>query len=201
VLAVRAGEVAESRRRQRVAAPHHPGTAAADADILGAARPRRRYEQPPQYLSASVTGYEDLNYYARGPMIRSTAGLVCPVVLARLAPYTTGRWISDPTYGWTWVDEQPGASRLITTAAAAQRNNRWFWVPPERTQRALYAPRWFPSSAAPSSLASACKIVSPSAGSARAARGLCSLLHSNRDYYRRLNLTARVQDRASTDRW
>ena len=73
------------RRRGHATTPHDPDRAAADADLLGRARPQIGYDQPPQYLSADVVGYEDLQAY--------------------------GTWSNDPEYGQVWSPRN-GASRL-----------------------------------------------------------------------------------------
>jgi hypothetical protein len=205
VLAVRAGEVAEitgdgsSMELHTIQAPPPPMPqywAARDRVVV--------YDQPPQYLSASVTGYEDLNYYGTWTS-DPEYGQVWYVREAPQgwAPYTTGRWISDPVYGWTWVDEQPWGFAPYHYGRWAHRGDRWFWVPPERSQPAIYAPAlvafiggvelgqalsvqnrqpvgWFPLGPR--------EIYVPP-------------YTANRDYYRRLNLAARVEDRLLENRW
>jgi hypothetical protein len=205
VVAVRAGEVVEatgdgnSIELKTIQAPPPPmPTYWAQRDKVVT------YDQPPQYLSAGVTGYEDLNYYGTWQNDPEYGQVwYAKSVPQGWAPYTTGRWISDPTYGWTWVDEQPWGFAPYHYGRWAQRNNRWFWVPPERTQRAVYAPAlvafvggtelgvalgvqnrqpvgWFP-------LGPREVYVPP--------------YTSNRDYYRRVNMAARIQQQALDDRW
>jgi hypothetical protein len=205
VLAVRAGEVAEitgdgsAMELHTIQSPPPPMPqywAARDKQVV--------YDRPPQYLSASVTGYEDLNYYGTWQN-DPEYGQVWYVRNAPSgwAPYTTGRWVYEPVYGWTWVDEQPWGFAPYHYGRWAQRNNRWFWVPPERSRPAVYAPAlvafvggtelgvalgvqsrrpvgWFP-------LGPREVYVPP--------------YTSNRDYYRRLNLANRVQDRMLEERW
>jgi hypothetical protein len=55
-------------------------------------------------------------------------------------PYSTGSWAYSQPYGWTWVDEQPWGFAPYHYGRWANRNNRWFWVPPEHGQHAVYAP-------------------------------------------------------------
>lgn len=205
VLAVRAGEVAEitgdgsSMELHTIQSPPPPMPqywAARDKQVV--------YDQPPQYLSASITGYEDLNYYGTWQN-DPEYGQVWYVrdVPSGWSPYTTGRWDYQPVYGWTWIDEQPWGFAPYHYGRWAQRNNRWFWVPPERSRPAVYAPAlvafvggtelglalgaqnrqpvgWFP-------LGPREAYVPP--------------YTTNRDYYRRLNYSARVQDRILDDRW
>ena len=204
-LAVRAGEVAEitgdgnTMQLHTIKAPPPPMPQYwAQRDRVVA------YEQPPQYLSAGVTGYEDLNYYGTWNN-DPEYGQVWSArnVPVGWSPYTTGRWVNQPVYGWTWVDEQPWGFAPYHYGRWAQRNNRWFWVPPERSQRAVYAPAlvafiggtelgialgmqprqpvgWFP-------LGPREVYVPP--------------YYTNRDYYRRLNIAARIQEQILEDRW
>lgn len=204
-LAVRAGEVGEltgdgsAPQLHTIQAPPPP------MPTYWAERDRQVvYDKPPQYLSASVTGYEDLNHYGtwqNDPEYGQVWYVNSPP--SGWAPYTTGRWVSDPRYGWTWVDEQPWGFAPYHYGRWAQRNDRWFWVPPDRQQRAVYAPAlvgflgglelgtllgqqnhrpvgWFP-------LGPREVYVPPYA--------------TNRDYYRRINMSARIQDNILEDRW
>ncbi|TMJ28064.1 MAG: hypothetical protein E6G95_09605 [Alphaproteobacteria bacterium] len=205
VLAVRAGEVVEitgdgsSMELHTIQAPPPPMPQYwAERDRIVA------YDQPPQYLSAGITGYEDLNYYGswtNDPQY----GQVWYVrdAPSGWAPYTTGRWVSEPVYGWTWVDEQPWGFAPYHYGRWAQRNNRWFWVPPERSQPAIYAPALV-------AFVGGTELGMALGTQSRAPVGWFPLgprevyvppYTSNRDYYRRLNLSARVQDNMLNDRW
>jgi len=204
VLAVRAGEVVEvtgdggAMELHTIHAPPPP------MPQYWAERDRVVVYDQPQYLSASVTGYEELNYYGSWQN-DPEYGQVWYVrdAPSDWAPYTTGRWDYQPVYGWTWIDEQPWGFAPYHYGRWAQRNNRWFWVPPERAQPAVYAPAlvafmggtelglalgaqnrqpvgWFP-------LGPHEAYIPP--------------YTANRDYYRRLNLADRVQANMLEDRW
>ncbi|MGI9071881.1 MAG: DUF6600 domain-containing protein [Bryobacteraceae bacterium] len=60
-----------------------------------------------QHVSRDVYGADDLDAY--GNWVPSQYGNVwTPRSLsADWAPYSTGRWVSEPYYGWTWVDDEP----------------------------------------------------------------------------------------------
>ena len=109
---------------------------------LGPSRDRQVvYDQPPQYLSAGVTGYEDLNDYGTWINDGSTARSGCRAsVPSGWAPYRTGHWSYVQPWGWTWIDEQPWGFAPYHYGRWAKRNNRWFWVPPQRDVRPVYAP-------------------------------------------------------------
>jgi hypothetical protein len=205
VLAVRAGEVGEVSGDGSAPQLHTIKTAPPPMPTYWAERDRQVvYEQPPQYLSASVTGYEDLNHYGTW----SNDPEYGQVWSARSvpngwSPYSTGRWTYEQTYGWTWVDEQPWGFAPYHYGRWAQRNDRWFWVPPERQQRAVYAPALV-------AFIGGVELGVAIGGQNQAPVGWFPLgprevyvppYTSNRDYYRRLNMNARVQQQVLDDRW
>ncbi len=204
-VAVRAGEVLEVSGDGSAPQLSTIRTTPPPMPTYWAQRDRQvSYDKPPRYLSNAVTGYEDLNQYGtwkNDPQYGQVWYVNSPP--SGWAPYTTGRWVSDPSYGWTWVDEQPWGFAPYHYGRWAQRDNRWFWVPPARQQPAVYAPAlvaflgglelgnvlgaqnrqpvgWFP-------LGPREVYVPP--------------YSMNRDYYRRLNFSAGVQQNVLDDRW
>jgi hypothetical protein len=205
VLAVRAGEVAEISGDGSAMALHTIQAPPPPMPTYWAERDRVvAYDQPPQYLSAGVTGYEDLNYYGSW----SNDPEYGQVWYARSvpdgwSPYSTGRWGYQPVYGWTWIDEQPWGFAPYHYGRWAQRNNRWFWVPPDRAQRPVYAPALV-------AFVGGTELGAALGAQNRQPVGWFPLgpreayvppYTANRDYYRRMNLAARVQDRVLEDRW
>jgi hypothetical protein len=204
VLAVRPNEVAEvtgdgsnmQLRTIRTAPPAPPAN--------WASRDRQVVYDAPQYLSAGVTGYEDLNGYGDWINDGGYGRVWVPrSVPSGWAPYRTGHWSYVQPWGWTWIDEQPWGFAPYHYGRWANRNNRWVWVPPQRDVRPVYAPAlvafvggtelavtlgnqsagpvgWFPLGPR--------EVYVPS-------------YTTNRDYYQRLNRAARVEDRILEDRW
>ncbi|WP_428672578.1 DUF6600 domain-containing protein [Reyranella sp.] len=205
VLAVRAGEVGEISGDGSAPQLHTIQTAPPPMPASWAERDRQVvYDKPPQYLSSSITGYEDLNAYGTWSN-DPEYGQVWSArsVPAGWSPYSTGRWSYERTYGWTWVDEQPWGFAPYHYGRWAQRNNRWFWVPPERQQRAVYAPALV-------AFVGGTELGAAIGQQNRAPVGWFPLgpreayvppYTSNRDYYRRLNAGARVQQQVLEDRW
>jgi len=205
VLAVRAGEVGEVSGDGSAPQLHTIQTAPPPMPASWAERDRQVvYDKPPQYLSSSITGYEDLNAYGTWSN-DPEYGQVWSArsVPAGWSPYSTGRWSYERTYGWTWVDEQPWGFAPYHYGRWAQRNNRWFWVPPERQQRAVYAPALV-------AFVGGTELGMAIGQQNRAPVGWFPLgpreayvppYTSNRDYYRRLNAGARVQQQVLEDRW
>ncbi len=73
-----------------------------------------------QYTGGEMAGVGDLD--ANGAWVSSQYG---PVWAPRTAdpgwaPYSTGQWVDEPYYGWTWVDSEPWGW-------APFHYGRWFW--------------------------------------------------------------------------
>jgi hypothetical protein len=205
IVAVRAGEVVEISGDGSAPQLSTIKTAPPPMPTQWAERDRQvSYDKPPQYLSTDVTGYEDLNRYGtwqNDPEYGQVWHVNSPP--AGWAPYTTGRWVSDPVYGWTWVDEQPWGFAPYHYGRWAQRNDRWFWVPPDRQQPAVYAPALV-------AFMGGLELAQALGGQNRQPVGWFPLgprevyvppYSMNRDYYRRINFSARVQQNMLEDRW
>lgn len=68
-----------------------------------------------QYVSPDVYGADDLDTY--GSWVPSQYGNVWEPrnTGADWAPYSQGQWVSEPYYGWTWVDDEPWAGHPTIT--------------------------------------------------------------------------------------
>jgi hypothetical protein len=205
VLAVRPGEVGEvtgdagmPQLRTIQAAP--PPLAASWAD-----RDRRIvYEQPPQYLSTDVTGYEDLNAYGSWVTDAGYGEVWVPrAVPAGWQPYRTGHWAYVQPWGWTWIDDQPWGFAPYHYGRWANSRGRWVWVPPQREARPVYAPALV-------AFVGGIELASALANRSSAPVGWFPLgpreayvppYTTNREYYQRINRAARIDDRVLDERW
>ncbi len=141
VLAVRAGEVGEIAGDAGSPQLNTIQTAPPPMPQYWAQRDQQIAYTAPQYISADVVGYEDMQAYGAWSNDPDYGQVWSPnSVSASWQPYSTGSWAYSQPYGWSWVDEQPWGFAPYHYGRWANRNNRWFWVPPERTQRAVYAP-------------------------------------------------------------
>jgi hypothetical protein len=141
VLAVRANEVAEVMGDGTSPQLRTIKTAPPAAPAHWASRDRQIVYDPPQYLSAGVTGYEDLNAYGDWINDGGYGRVWVPrSVPSGWAPYRTGHWAYVQPWGWTWIDEQPWGFAPYHYGRWANRGNRWVWVPPQRDVRPVYAP-------------------------------------------------------------
>ncbi|MGE0578978.1 DUF6600 domain-containing protein [Reyranella sp.] len=205
VLAVRPGEVGEvlgdasmPQLRTVSAPPPAPPAFWASRDRLVV------YDQPPQYMPAGVTGYEDLNAYGTWVNDGSYGMAWIPrAVPVGWAPYRTGHWVYQQPWGWTWIDDQPWGFAPYHYGRWANRNNRWMWVPPQRDTRPIYAPALV-------AFVGGVELAVTLADRRNAPVGWFPLgprevyvpaYTTNRDYYRRINRSAAVQDRLLDDRW
>jgi hypothetical protein len=107
-----------------------------------AARDRQiNYDVPTQYLSAGITGYEDLNSYGSWSNDSQYGNVWTPrSVPSGWQPYKEGHWSYVKPWGWTWVDDQPWGYAPSHYGRWANRNNQWVWVPPQREAQPVYAP-------------------------------------------------------------
>ena len=141
VLAVRAGEVGEISGDAATPQLHTIKSAPPPVPTYWAQRDRQINYDQPQYVSADVVGYEDLQAYGSWTNDSEYGQVWSPRnVSGDWQPYYTGRWAYSQPYGWTWVDEQPWGYAPYHYGRWAHRDNRWFWVPPERQARPVYAP-------------------------------------------------------------
>jgi len=56
------------------------------------------------------------------------------------APYTTGRWIWDPRFGWSWVDVAPWGWAPYHYGRWVHLGAVWAWAPGPVVVRPVYAP-------------------------------------------------------------
>jgi len=205
VLAVRAGEMGEvaddngsPQLRTIPQAPPPMPTYWAERDRTVV------YDQPPQYVTANMTGYEDLNGYGSWSNDPDYGQVWTPrAVVAGWEPYRTGHWAFVEPWGWTWVDDQPWGFAPYHYGRWANRNSRWVWVPPQRDLRPVYAPALV-------AFVGGVELGVAIGQQSRAPVGWFPLgprevyvppYSNDRDYYRRINQSARVQDQVMEDRW
>jgi hypothetical protein len=204
VLAVRAGEVGEVLDDSGALQLHTIRTAPPQQPAYWADRDRQIVYDPPQYVSAGMVGYEDLNAYGDWINDGGYGRVWVPrAVPSGWAPYRTGHWAYVEPWGWTWIDEQPWGFAPYHYGRWANRSGRWVWVPPQREPRPVYAPALV-------AFVGGVELAVTLANASAAPVGWFPLgprevyvppYTTNRDYYRRLNRSARIDDRILDDRW
>ena len=97
--------------------------------------------QTVQYVPATMTGSEELDYYGSWSTVGSYGRVWSPrSVPAGWEPYRQGRWRWVDPWGWTWIDDQPWAFAPSHYGRWVNQGGRWYWVPPAREARPVYAP-------------------------------------------------------------
>src|SRR6185503_2084408 len=162
-----------------------------------------RYDLPGQYLSAGITGYEDMNAYGSWSKDSQYGDVWTPrSVPANWQPYRTGHWSNVKPWGWTWIDDQPWGYAPYHYGRWANRNNHWVWVPPQRDAPPVYAPALVAFIGGIE--------LSVTLGNQTAPVGWFPLgphetyvpsYTADRDYYNRINRSVQIQQNVLDDRW
>ena len=110
-----------------------------DFDSFVASRDQLEDVPPPQYVSADMVGYEDLN--ANGDWRNTADGPVwTPHVAVGWTPYHDGHWAWVEPWGWTWIDDESWGFAPFHYGRWAYADNSWGWYPGVVAPRPYYAP-------------------------------------------------------------
>jgi hypothetical protein len=94
-----------------------------------------------RYVPAGVSGVDDLDQHGAWRVVPEYGAVWVPEgVAADWAPYTTGRWIWDPRYGWTWLDTAPWGWAPYHYGRWVFVDRVWAWAPGPIVVRPAYAP-------------------------------------------------------------
>lgn len=95
-----------------------------------------------RYLPPGVAGARELDHYGSWRVVRPYGPVWVPDGLPPgWVPYSTGRWIWDPYYGWTWVDDAPWGWVPFHYGRWLFLDGYWAWAPgPVVVARPVYAP-------------------------------------------------------------
>ena len=94
-----------------------------------------------RYVSSGVYGVDDLDHYGDWRVVPTYGSVWVPQsVPAGWAPYSTGRWVLDPYYGWTWVDTAPWGWAPYHYGRWVSVGGYWAWAPGPVIVRPVYAP-------------------------------------------------------------
>lgn len=94
-----------------------------------------------RYLPSSVYGAESLDYYGNWREVPTYGPIWVPDrVPPGWAPYSTGSWIWDPFYGWSWIDDAPWGWAPFHYGRWVAINGFWAWAPGPVTVHPAYAP-------------------------------------------------------------
>src|SRR5262245_4148120 len=94
-----------------------------------------------RYVSPDVYGVDDLDHHGSWRVVSTYGPVWVPdAVAAGWVPYSTGKWIWDPHYGWTWVDTAPWGWAPYHYGRWVFVNGVWAWAPGPLVMRPAYAP-------------------------------------------------------------
>jgi hypothetical protein len=94
-----------------------------------------------RYVPSDVYGVDDLDQYGDWRVVPTYGAIWVPrAVPAGWAPYSTGRWMYDPYYGWTWVDNAPWGWAPFHYGRWVHVSGYWGWCPGPLVRRTYYAP-------------------------------------------------------------
>ncbi|MCS0591672.1 hypothetical protein NX782_20985 [Massilia norwichensis] len=93
-----------------------------------------------RYVTAEMTGYEDLDRYGSWRADSEYGPLWTPQVASDWVPYRDGSWTWIDPWGWTWVDNAPWGYAPFHYGRWVFVNNRWAWAPGSRAERLVWAP-------------------------------------------------------------
>jgi hypothetical protein len=94
-----------------------------------------------RYVPPDVYGADELDRHGSWRVVQPYGPVWMPQAMpAGWVPYSTGRWISDPYYGWTWVDAAPWGWAPYHYGRWVFVDGVWVWAPGPVVRRAVYAP-------------------------------------------------------------
>lgn len=94
-----------------------------------------------RYLPPDVYGAEDLDYYGSWRVVPDYGPVWIPHgVGPGWAPYSTGIWVWDPYYEWTWIDDAPWGWAPFHYGRWVYVGGYWAWTPGPVVRRSVYAP-------------------------------------------------------------
>ena len=94
-----------------------------------------------QYVPAEIAGADDLDRYGDWSEQPQYGHVWVPRgVGPNWAPYSTGRWVYDPYYQWTWVDDAPWGWAPYHYGRWVNFNGGWGWAPGPVVAAPVYSP-------------------------------------------------------------
>ena len=94
-----------------------------------------------RYVPAGLSGVDDLDQHGAWRVVPEYGSVWVPQGVATdWAPYTTGRWVWDPRFGWSWVDTAPWGWAPYHYGRWVHLDRVWAWAPGPVIVRPVYAP-------------------------------------------------------------
>lgn len=94
-----------------------------------------------RYVPAGIYGARDLDRYGAWRVTPDYGAVWVPdATPPAWAPYSLGRWMWDPRYGWTWIDDAPWGWAPYHYGRWVSVHGLWAWAPGPIVVRPVYAP-------------------------------------------------------------
>lgn len=94
-----------------------------------------------RYLASDIYGESDLDRYGTWRVVPTYGSIWVPTALpSGWTPYSSGSWIRDPYYGWTWVDSAPWGWAPYHYGRWVFVDGFWAWAPGPVVTRPPYSP-------------------------------------------------------------
>jgi hypothetical protein len=94
-----------------------------------------------RYLPPDVYGAEQLDNYGQWRIVHEFGPVWIPYgVGADWSPYSTGSWVWDPYYEWTWIDDAPWGWAPFHYGRWVDIGGLWAWAPGPVVRRSRYCP-------------------------------------------------------------
>src|SRR5262249_16680568 len=94
-----------------------------------------------RYVGPAVYGTETLDQYGTWRTVPTYGTVWVPAaVQPGWVPYTTGRWIWDPRFGWTWLDDAPWGWAPYHYGRWVFLDSYWAWAPGPVVVQPVYSP-------------------------------------------------------------
>jgi hypothetical protein len=94
-----------------------------------------------RYVPRGTYGTEELDQHGSWRTVEQYGAVWVPAgVPAGWVPYSTGRWIWDPRFGWTWLDDAPWGWAPYHHGRWVFAGSYWAWAPGPIVVRPVYAP-------------------------------------------------------------
>src|SRR6185436_7387560 len=94
-----------------------------------------------RYVAPDVYGTAELDRHGSWRTVESYGSVWVPrAVVTGWTPYSTGRWIWDPRFGWTWLDDASWGWAPYHYGRWVYIRNYWAWAPGPIVVRPVYSP-------------------------------------------------------------
>ena len=94
-----------------------------------------------RYVSPGTYGVDELDRYGTWRTVPEYGAIWVPTsVPADWVPYSSGSWIADPVYGWTWVSSMPWGWAPFHYGRWVHAGGYWAWAPGPVVTQPVYAP-------------------------------------------------------------